>query len=74
MQILAVVCQAVEHFQCMMEQVNFGYSMNLGKPVPSKTDEFSEKFRTGEGGSFPVQKFMLQIFAIIKGTSVVNFG
>ena len=26
------------------------------------------------GGSFPIQKFMLQIFAIIKGTSVMNFG
>ena len=28
----------------------------------------------GGGGSFPIQKFMLQIFAIIKGTSVMNFG
>ena len=46
---------------------------NLGKPVPSKTEEFSEKFRTG-GGSFPIQKFKLQIFAIIKGISVMNFG
>ena len=26
------------------------------------------------GGSFLIQKFMLQIFAIIKGTSVMNFG
>ena len=26
------------------------------------------------GGSFPIQKFMLQIFAIIKGTLVMNFG
>ena len=26
------------------------------------------------GGSFLIQKFMLQIFAIIRGTSVMNFG
>ena len=45
---------------------------SLGKHPPPKTDEFSEKFRGG--GSFPIQKFMLQIFAIIKGTSVMNFG
>ena len=32
----------------------------LGKPPPPKTDEFSEKFRRGGGGSFPIQKFMLQ--------------
>ena len=32
----------------------------LGKPLPTKTDEFSEKFRTG-GGAFPIQKFLLQI-------------
>ena len=33
-------------------------------PTSSKTDEFSEKF----------QKFMLQIFAIIDNTLVMNFG
>ena len=44
----------------------------LGTPTPSKTDEFSEKFHRG-GGSFSIQKFMLQIFAIIDDTSVMNF-
>ena len=29
---------------------------------------------SSEGGSFPIQKSMLQIFAIIRGTSVMNFG
>ena len=44
------------------------------KHPPTKTDDFLEKFRRGGwGGSFPIQKFMLQIFAIIKGTSVMNF-
>ena len=33
---------------------------NLGKPVHTKMDEFSEKFRRGSLGSFPIQKFMLQ--------------
>ena len=47
-------------------------NLNLGKPTPSKTDEFSEKFQRG-GGSFSIQKFMLQIFAIIDDTSVMNF-
>ena len=37
-------------------------SSALGKPRASKTDEFSEKFRRGGrgGGSFPIQKFILQ--------------
>ena len=35
-------------------------------------DEFSEKFQRG-GGSFSIQKFILQIFAIIDDTSVMNF-
>ena len=48
------------------------FGAGLGKHPPSKTDEFSEKFL--RGGSFPIQKFMFQIFAIIKGTSVMNFG
>ena len=45
-------------------------------PDTSKTDEFSEKFRRGGGGggSFSIQKFILQIFAIIDDTSVMNFG
>ena len=38
-----------------------------GKDGVSKTDEFSEKFQKG-GGSFPIQKFMLQIFAIINAS------
>ena len=33
-------------------------------------DEFSEKF---QGGSFSIQKFILQIFAIIDDTLVMNF-
>ena len=33
-----------------------------------------EKIPKGGGGLFPIQKFMLQIFAIIKGTSVMSFG
>ena len=32
----------------------------LGKDDLSKTDDFLEKFQKG-GGSFPIQKFMLQI-------------
>ena len=32
----------------------------LGKGKPTKTYEFSEKFRRG-GGAFPIQKFLLQI-------------
>ena len=43
---------------------SFDMNLNLGKPTPSKTDDFSEKF----------QKFMLQIFTIIDDTSVMNFG
>ena len=38
----------------------------VGKLYPSKTDEFSEKFQRG-GGSFSIQKFMLQIFALYEG-------
>ena len=30
--------------------------------------------KRGGGGSFPIQKFILQIFAIINGTSVMNSG
>ena len=44
-------------------------------PNNSKTDEFSifRKVRRG-GGSFSIQKFILQIFAIIDDTPVMNFG
>ena len=45
----------------------------LGTGGPTKADEFSEKFQGG-GGSFSIQKFILQIFAIIDNTSVMNFG
>ena len=38
----------------------FWDNQNLGKLPPTKTDEFLEKFQTG-GGSFPIQKFLLQI-------------
>ena len=42
---------------------------------PTKTDEFLEKFQKGgRGGSFPIQKFMLQIFAIINASSVMYSG
>ena len=36
----------------------------LGMDGPTKTDEFLEKFQKGGGGSFPIQKFMLQILDI----------
>ena len=45
----------------------------LGKDGISKSDEFLEKFQKG-GGSFPIQKFMLQIFAIINASSVMYSG
>ena len=45
-------------------------SLPLGKDGPTKTDEFLEKFQRG-GGPFPIQKFMLQIFAIINASSVM---
>ena len=32
------------------------------------------KSSKGEGGEFPIQKFILQIFAIINGTLVMNSG
>ena len=34
---------------------------DLGTDAHTKTDEFSEKFQRGGGGSFSIQKFMLQI-------------
>ena len=42
----------------------------------TKTDEFLEKFQRGRGGggSFPIQKFIFQIFAIINGTLGMNSG
>ena len=41
---------------------------SLGTYTHTKTDEFSEKLTP----SFPIQEFMLQIFASIKGTLVMN--
>ena len=35
---------------------------------------FRKSSKGGGGGSFSIQKFMLQIFAIIDDTSVMNFG
>ena len=43
-------------------------------PDTSKTDEFRKSSEGGEGGSFSIQKFILQIFAITDDTSVMNFG
>ena len=56
------------HWQAIYHLLSWGKALsgetqNLGTHSPSKTDEFSEKF----------QKFMLQIFAIIDDTSVMNF-
>ena len=42
--------------------------------TPPPFQNFSENSSVLGGGLFPIQKFMLQIFAIIKGTSVMNFG
>ena len=47
--------------------------LSKGRVAIKKPDEFSEKFQKG-GGSFPIQKFILQIFAIINGTLVMNSG
>ena len=38
-----------------------GQCLHLGTDGNTKTDEFSEKFQRGGGGSFSIQKFMLQI-------------
>ena len=47
----------------------------FGTKRNTKTDEFSEKFpRGGGGGSFSIQKFILQISAIINSTYVMNSG
>ena len=42
--------------------VNSTDLLNLGKPVPTIIDEFLEKFQRGGGGSFPIQKILLQNF------------
>ena len=47
----------------------FFLPLPLGTGGPNTTDEFSEKFQRGGR----VKKFMLQIFAIIDDTSVMNF-
>ena len=38
-----------------------------GKPPPTNTDEFLEKFQKG-GGSFPIHKIVLQNFLYIGDT------
>ena len=42
--------------------IRFGMRIRpLGKPVYSNIDEFPENFQGGGGGSFSIQKFILQI-------------
>ena len=41
---------------------------------PKRMNFWKSSKRGGEGGSFPIQKFMLQIFAIINASSVMNSG
>ena len=57
------VGQIVVKIKCRyaMEQRVFKSLDNLGKPTPSKTDEFSEKFRTAFG-PLHFQKIILRIF------------
>ena len=44
-------------------------------PLPNRMNFWNiSKGEGGGGGSFSIQKFMLQIFAIIDNTSVMNFG
>ena len=46
---------------------------SLGKDGISKSDEFLEKFQKGgEGGSFPIQKFILQILDLQIGSFQSN--
>ena len=46
-----------------MFQILPGKPLILGKPVPTIIDDFLEKFqRGGEGGSFPIEKILLQNF------------
>ena len=42
------------------QEINLPNKSQLGKDSGTKSDEFSEKFQRG-GGSFSIQKFMLQI-------------
>ena len=39
----------------------------LGTDDATKAEEFSEKFQKGEGGSFSIQKIMLQILDLKTG-------
>ena len=59
-------CAPVGPRSLLLKTLHWG-EVHLGKGGASKTDEFLEKFQTG-GGSFPIQKFMLQIFAIINAS------
>ena len=40
---------------------------HLGKPTPSKMDEFSEKFRRGGGGHFQSKNLYCRFWTFIKG-------
>ena len=59
--------RSIKDADVLSENINFSAQLSLGKGGVSKTDEFLEKFQKG-GGSFPIQKFMLQIFAIINAS------
>ena len=49
------------------QEISLPNKLQLGKDGGTKSDEFSEKFqRGGKGvGSFPIQKFMLQILGTL---------
>ena len=52
--------------------LDFKLSVSKGNlPLPKRMN--FRKSSKGGGGSFSIQKFMLQIFAIIDDTSVMNF-
>ena len=70
------VGQIVVKIKCRyaMEQSVFKSLDNLGKPTPSKTDEFSEKFRTAFEAPPHFRKVVLQIFSEIHDRSIVYNG
>ena len=45
---------------------------SLGTGQVTKTDEFLEEFQKGGGGSFPIQNFILDIFANINGKGILT--
>ena len=70
---MVIMMMAIGMAMIMMVDLVTNNKQTLGKGGVSKTDEFLEKFQKG-GGSFPIQKFMLQIFAIINASSVMYSG